>query len=397
MSKVAVIGGGASGLTAAIYAAMRHEVVVFERNSECGKKILATGNGKCNMWNKDQSLDHYHSSSAFIKDFFHENMDIFAFFQKLDLVPIEKEGYYYPHSKQAITVRNALERVALQNGVVIQKNFFIQEIKKENNQFILNPNFEHLVFDKVILACGSKCAPKTGSDGIGYDLAKSFSHTVVMPRPSLVQLYSDASFLKEWNGVRSEAEVTLQIDKNEIKKERGEIQLTKNGISGICVFNISRSVKEALDHQRKVEVKINFFPDCDDVFSFLEKRSSLIKDVSLDVFLEAIIPYKLAFVLLKCAHLSSNMTWNTLKPEEKRGLVSILTAFTIKIVDTNSFDEAQCCSGGVSLDEINLDTMESKLVSNLYIIGELLDVDGDCGGYNLGFAWLSGIKCGKNC
>ena len=261
----------------------------------------------------------------------------------------------------------------------------------------MNPNFEHLVFDKVILACGSKCAPKTGSDGIGYDLAKSFSHTVVMPRPSLVQLYSDASFLKEWNGVRSEAEVTLQIDKNEIKKEGGEIQLTKNGISGICVFNISRSVKEALDHHRKVEVKINFFPDCDDVFSFLEKRSSLIKEVPLDVFLEAIIPYKLAFVLLKCAHLSSNMTWNVLKPEEKRDLVSVLTAFTIKIVDTNSFAEAQCCSGGVSLDEINLDTMESKLVSNLYIIGELLDVDGDCGGYNLGFAWLSGIKCGKNC
>lgn len=404
MAKVAIIGGGASGLTASIYASKNHNVTIFERNNVCGKKITITGNGKCNYWNEDQDFEHYHSQtpsilSSFLKSsIMNETQD---FFRELGIVPKIKNGYYYPNSMQATSIRNTLEKKAMENGVHIIKDMLIEKIVKKENKFILNPEKEHLQFDKIILACGSIVAPKTGSDGIGYQLAASFGHTIIKPNPTLVQLVCDAPFLNSWSGVRAEVSISLIINDTEIRREKGEIQLTDYGVSGICIFNLSRDVKKSLEENKRIFLKIDFFPlfqkySLDDLLKWFDERSEVLKGYSLDEMLEGILPYKLALVLIKEAKLTREMKWTRLSLEEKRNFIKTLRNFSLEIIDTKSFDHAQACTGGVSLKEIDMENMQSKLVENLYLIGELVDVDGDCGGYNLGFAWMSGIKCGKN-
>ncbi len=405
MARIAIIGGGASGLTASIYAAKKHDVTIYERNSVCGKKITISGNGKCNYWNEDQSPNHYHSHEPeILKNFFDTPLkkEVENFFETLGIFPKIKNGYYYPYSMQATSIRNTLVKKALTKGVKIIYNFFVEEIRKENNIFIINPKKEHLIFDKVILACGSMAAKKTGSDGIGYKLAKDFGHVIIKPEPTLVQVKSDASFLKEWHGVRCETIVSLYIEEQLICQEKGEIQLTDYGASGICIFNISRFVKENVHAKKKINVHINFLPEfqnfsTEEIINWLDNRAKKLKEYNLEEMLEGIFPYKLLFIILKESNRKKQENWLQLNNREKRNFVEKARNFVIPIIDTLDFEHAQACSGGVSLQEINIDTMESKKVKNLYILGELLDVDGDCGGYNLGFAWMSGIKCGKNC
>lgn len=178
------------------------------------------------------------------------------------------------------------------------------------------------------------------------------------------------------------------------------MQFTNYGVSGICIFNLSRDVKENLEKEKKVEVHFDFLPFLSSdqkTLEWLEKRAKLLKNFTLETMFENLIPYKLLFVLLKQAHLKKEEYWENLREKEKENLVKTLKDFSLEIVDTKGFLNAQACSGGVCLEEVFLNTMESKIVKNLYIIGELLDVDGDCGGYNLGFAWMSGIKAGKSC
>ena len=405
MAKIAIIGGGAAGLTASINAAKNNQVTIFERNSICGKKITITGNGKCNYWNENQDISNYHSDDPEqLNNFFDDRIfqETKAFFKKIGLIPFIKDGYYYPYSKQAISVRNALERTALKCGVEIKKDFLVTDIIKKEDSFFINPQNENLKFDKVIITSGSKCAPKTGSDGLGYQLAASFSHTIIKPRPALVQLVSDANFLKRWAKIRCEALVKLYNENKELTKDRGEIQLTDYGVSGICVFNISYLVPKLLEKKQNIFLHINFLPflsqkTFEEIFTFFNDRSQEFSRNTLDEMLEELIPYQLVDVLLKEAKIKKELTWQKLNYNDQKRLILTLTDFSLKIVDTLTFNEAQCASGGVSLKEIDMKTMESKKVKNLYFAGEILDVNGNCGGYNLGFAFMSGIKAGQSC
>lgn len=405
MAKIAIIGGGAAGLTASINAAKNNQVTIFERNSICGKKITITGNGKCNYWNENQDISNYHSDDPEqLNNFFDDRIfqETKAFFKKIGLIPFIKDGYYYPYSKQAISVRNALERTALKCGVEIKKDFLVTDIIKKEDSFFINPQNENLKFDKVIITSGSKCAPKTGSDGLGYQLASSFSHKIIKPRPALVQLVSDANFLKHWAKIRCEALVKLYNENKELTKDRGEIQLTDYGVSGICVFNISYLVPKLLEKKQNIFLHINFLPflsqkTFEEIFTFFNDRSQEFSRNTLDEMLEELIPYQLVDVLLKEAKIKKELTWQKLNYNDQKRLILTLTDFSLKIVDTLTFNEAQCASGGVSLKEIDVKTMESKKVKNLYFAGEILDVNGNCGGYNLGFAFMSGIKAGKSC
>lgn len=399
MARVAIIGGGASGLTASIYAALKHEVTLFERNKECGKKILLTGNGKCNYWNEDTSNTHFHTENQEkLQEVLAYQNEVFSFFEELGLTPYSKNGYWYPYSLQAVSVRNALVRVAKLRHVQIKENFLAEEIIKKGNTFYINPNKENLAFDKVVLACGSKASPRTGSDGLGYTLATKLNHTVLPVYPSLVQLISDESFTKQWAGVRSEIKATLKIDNKAFKEEKGEIQFTDYGVSGIIIFNLSRDVKKSLMAHQKVEIIINFLPflSKEKILPFLEKRNEKLADQTLEEMLEGLVNYKLIPILLKKAHVKNTQKWQDCSLKEKENLSNSLGHFSIHITDTKDFSSAQCSRGGIPLDEINMHTMESLKTKDLYVIGELLDVDGDCGGYNLGFAWLSGIRCGKS-
>lgn len=402
MKQIIIIGGGAAGLVAAIHSKTKENIVtIIEKNPACGKKILATGNGKCNYWNSDQALIHYHSTNESILKYIlteESKEQALDFFKSLGIYPKIRNGYYYPSSSQALTIRDALVSEALRLGITIKNNFAVTRLEKEKNNFKIYSDNEIITADKVIVATGSYAAPKTGSDGIGYKLLKRMGHSIVKPHPSLVQLRTKGDFLKSWSGVRTDAKVSLYIDNKLIKEETGEIQLTDYGISGICVFNISRYIPIAIELNKNVQVRIDFLPFItEDKKIFLNEFFKDKPKRSLEQELSGFLNQKLITTLLKETPLTKQVSYKDMPDADKDKLIKSLKEFTVTVINTNSFEQAQVCSGGIPLTEINPETMESTIVKDLYIIGELLDVDGDCGGYNLSFAWISGIKAGTGC
>ena len=398
MSKIVIIGGGASGLVAGIKASENNEVTIIEKNNICGKKILATGNGRCNYFNEDFTLSHYNSDNIELLNIINkENKEkILNFFDEIGIIPKIKEGYYYPYSNQAVSVRDALLETANKKNVNIIYNSSVEHIEYIDNQFKIKTNNKYIYADKVVLATGSCAAPKTGSDGSGYLLASSFNHKIIKPLPSLVQLIGKDTYFKQWNGIRSEVNVSLYENDLLIKKEQGEIMLTDYGISGICVFQLSSLASRLLDKQKKVFVKIDFVPYETDVLNLLNNRNNKLKNRNIKELLIGMLNDKLISVILDKSNILESSYLNELNDLQINNLINNLKTFTLEIIGTKSFDNAQVCSGGVPLSEINLNTMESLKQKDLYLIGEVLDVDGDCGGYNLAFAWLTGIICGEN-
>ncbi len=399
MRNIAVIGGGASGLVSAIYASKNNKVTIFERNSNVGKKILLTGAGKCNYYNSNQDLSNYNSNDKdLVKNIITiENQnEIINFFDSIGIVPKIKNGYYYPKSGTSYSIREALYKEAILNGVQIINDFKVTKIIKENNHFIINPDDENLLFDKIILATGSKAFPKTGSDGIGYDIATKFGHHLIEPKPALVQLIGEEKYFKDWAGIRCDVKVSLYEDNKFIKKEEGEIQLTNYGLSGICILNLSGRLKRGINNHKE-DIHINFLPFLNEkVDSWLDNRNKKLKNRNIIELLESLLNYKLLRIILKQSNIGYNSKWDELTSHKRDILINNLIDFKVKIKNTNSFDQAQVCSGGVKLSEIDTNTMESNITKGLYIVGELLDVDGLCGGYNLTFAWISGMIAGKS-
>ena len=401
MKKVVIIGGGASGLISSIFAKNKdNEVIILERNSICGKKILATGNGRCNYWNEDQNLRHYNSTSKNLLEkiiTLDNQKQIMTLFNRIGIVPKIKNGYYYPTSNQAISIRNALVTEATKLGVKIYQDALVDKVTYSNNKYIVEFNNKKIIADSLIIATGSKASPKTGSTGIGYTLAKSLGHTIIEPLPALVQLVGQGKYFTSWDGIRSDVNVSLYAANKFIKEETGEIQLTSYGVSGICIFNLSRFASAYLKENKKVEVVINFLPWLkEDALTYFDKRTSLMPSRTIFELLEGLLNNKLLNTFLSILKLDESRKWTNMSKQEKINLINILTNFHLPIIDTKSFDNAQVCSGGVDLSEINPNTMESLINKNLYIVGELLDVDGDCGGYNLSFAWISGMLAGKS-
>lgn len=396
--KIGIIGGGASGIVAAIFAKNKNnDVIIFERNSECGKKILATGNGRCNYWNDDQSLFHYQSSeekliSKLINDI--SDKQVNEFFDLLGIIPNIKKGYYYPFSNQSRTIRNALINEVERKKIIVKTNFLVKNINLSNEKFIVSSNEEQVLLDKLIIATGSYASLKNNSDVMGYSFLEKFGHTVVKPLPSLVQLKTKGAFLKSWAGVRTEARVTLYEDNQKVREELGELQLTNYGISGICIFNLSNQVARGLDSNKKEEIIIDFLPFInEDKTSWFINQTKLTNKNINDLLL-SILNEKLVDIIFKESKISKDKKFIELSKQDQSLIMDYCTKFIVEVIGTNSFNEAQVCSGGIKLSEIDLDTMESKIIKNLYITGELLDITGDCGGYNLGVAWRTGIKAG---
>lgn len=385
-----MIGAGASGLVAAIYASKKHDVTILERNNVVGKKLLITGNGKCNYFNTDLNINHYNTNK--IEELLDDSDKLLEFMTSIGIISKINKGYYYPFSGTSKSIKDALLLECKLNNVKIKYNFLVKNIVKKD-KFIVNSNDDNLEFDKIIIAAGSKAYPKTGSDGIGYELLKSLGHKITDIRPGLTYLKGDYNFQNEWHGIRSNVIVKLYQNDNLIKEEEGEIQLTKNGVSGICVFNLSRLVTE------NNHLKINFMPWCDSIkeaLDFLDNRLNQVTGRKVDEFLEGFISEKLIKIILKIAKIEPEKYYDELSNKEKYRLINTLVEFPFKIVGTGLFESSQICLGGVSLDEINIKTMESKIQKDLFIVGELIDVDGDCGGYNLTFAFLSGMRAGMN-
>ena len=404
MKDIIIIGGGASGLVAAIYAAkLGRKVTILEKNKVCGKKILITGNGKCNYWNDDQTLKHYHSNNKeIIEQIINKSnqKEILEFFDTLGIIPKIKDGYYYPYSNQATSIQTALVKEAELQGVEIIPETEVLNITKENNLFKIETSKDTYKANKVILSTGSKACPKTGSDGKGYKLAKSLGHSLIEPLPALVQLKSNAPFLKEWHGIRSDVSVSHIENNKLISTQIGEIQLTDYGVSGICIFCLSGQISRGLYQNKKEEISINFLYPFNiltkkDFINWMDNRNKLVLNRSISDLLVGILNYKLINLLLKLSKINRNLSWNDLSINQKELLGNNLTSFILNIIDTNSFDSSQTCTGGILLNEINPNNMESLKTKGLYITGELIDIDGDCGGYNLTNAWITGYLAGK--
>ena len=397
--KVAIIGGGASGLMSAIEACnSNNEVTIYEKNNKCGKKILITGNGRCNYFNDDFTINHYNSNNIDIleKIINNENKSkILKIFESIGIVPKVQNGYYYPISNQASTIQQALIIEAKLRGVNFIYDTDITDITYDN-KFVIHTDNNKYYADKLVLATGSKSSPKTGSDGLGYELAQKFGHSIIKPLPSLVQLIGNEKYFKEWAGVRSDVKVTLYENDKYIDEFFGEIQLTDYGVSGICIFQLSSKVVRGLYNNKEV-IEINFLPWLkEDINEYFDRRSKLLKGRTISELLDGLLNYKLVNLILKKNNIVNDISYFDLAEKEKNNLFNDLVKFRLEITGSKGFEFSQVCSGGIPLDEININTMESNVQKGLYIVGELLDVDGECGGYNLGFAWLSGILAGQS-
>lgn len=397
--KVAIIGGGPAGFAAAITIARKnHQVTIFEKNPDVLKKLLLTGNGRCNYWNSSQDIQKYHSSSTDISHLFIENNLhlVQEFWDSLGIIPTIKNGYYYPYSEKSSSIKSALVKEATVLGVNIICNLEINDIKKTSKLVIIAKDYEE-EFDKVIIATGSYAYPKTGSTGWGYKIASQLKHRITLVAPSLVQLITQSGLEKSWAGIRTNVIVKHLEDNQVIKEEAGEIQLTDYGVSGICIFNLSRNISIGLSQNKKEEILINFVPWCeDDLMKYLDERSKRLVNRNITELCDAFLNYKLLYAICAKLHIDPTKAWQDLSSQDQKLFCDNLTAMRIGIVGTKSYDNSQVCSGGVSLQDLDDKTFESKIIPNLYFAGELLDLDGDCGGYNLTIAILTGIMSGMS-
>lgn len=398
MCDIVIIGGGVSGIVSAIKSFNgRNRITILERNDKCLKKLLLTGNGRCNYFNDDTSISNYHSMREDLLDkvINSDNMSrILNFYNELGIIPKIKNGYYYPFSNQASTVRDALLFEVMKLGISIKYNYLVEKIEHSNNKFIIN---DSIVCDKVIIATGSCSYPKTGSDGMGYDFLRKFGHNIIKPLPALVQLNSDFKYCRELSGIRSDVILSLYEDDEFISSSVGEVQLTDYGISGICTFNLSHFVTRGLDVGRKEVIKVNFLPFIkDNYMEWFNTYSNKHNDKNIYMLLCNILNYKLVKVILKVCSIDNETYYNELDYNSRSLLIDNLTNFKFNIVSTKDFNFSQVCNGGVSLDEVNLSTFESLIVDGLYITGEVLDINGNCGGYNLICAVISGILVGDD-
>lgn len=433
-NRVVVAGGGASGLIAAIFAAENGaKVTILEHKDRVGRKILMTGNGKCNITNMSDVHGKYFSSDNASLNKIYDTLSRFDaiktrdFFKKLGVYTKEKrDGGVYPVSEQAAIVLDVLRSECDRLGVRILTDCEIESIEpkksggsirfvhyirntegqnkvitkgnkdkfKNKKNEIISEEKESMKYDKLILATGGKAAPVAGSDGSGYQLAKMLGHNIIEPLPALVQLKCAGNFFKAVSGVRAQSEMRLYVDGKLTANEEGELQLTDYGISGIPVFQFSRIASRAIYCGKKCEVGINFIsylPDLEKELTDMNKE--LYYQKAVEEFLAGFVHKKLAMVVCKQKGIAAGTTVGQAGFENVLDCIRLLADFRVQVTEANSFENAQVCSGGIPLSEVN-ENFKSYQCDNVYIVGELLDCDGICGGYNLQWAWATGAIAG---
>lgn len=400
--RIGIIGAGASGLTAAITAAKNgSQVTLIEKKDRIGKKILATGNGKCNFTNHSMNTTDFNSQTNsifvdYISQF--DKNNVISMFQDMGMLIKDKNGYLYPRSEQASTVLDLLRLQIKELNIPVLTEHYPVSIQKKKKSFeIILDNQEKLYFDRIILACGSYAGEKKRDDYNGYNYAGNFGHTIVPIVPALVQVRAKGKEFKSISGVRCDANIHLYINGKSVTSEFGELQLTDYGISGIPVFQLSRHVSYGTYNKKKITAVIDFLPEYsleDWRFFVTDKWKKTAKNISAEEFFQGFLNKKLNLMFLKLAGIKAETPLKQLKFNKIEEVISHMKSWEIEIEGTNPYENAQVCAGGVSMNEITLQ-MESKIVPGLYFSGELLDVDGRCGGYNLQWAWTSGYLAGK--
>lgn len=389
-------------MMAAIEAARRGAAVtILERRDRPGKKILATGNGKCNLTNRDFCVTRDYRShdlkrlSGLFEQF--GVSDTVLFFREMGMLLTDRNGYLYPRGQQASTVWEVLAEELKRLKVEVICECIVTDIRVQKG-FSVFTNQGTFTFDRLILCCGSAAGTRPGEGLGGLKYASALGLRCYDQLPALVQLRCRESFYKSLSGVRCMARITLNIfDKRGVNsfREDGELQLTDYGISGIPVFQLSRYASEALAKKLRVEAKINFLPEIPDSEwdGFCQKQYDLCKNRTVLTLACGLVHKKLALVVLGRCKLKADDAVNTETKARIFAMFGMLRKLHTEITGTNPMESAQVCMGGVALSEVK-NNLEAKKVPGLFLCGEMLDVDGRCGGYNLQWAWSSGHIAG---
>lgn len=394
MKEIIIVGGGASGMIAAILCAAKGlRVTLLEHNEKIGRKLLATGNGKCNFTNEYQDEACYRGKypdlawKLYLK---WGKAEYLSFLKELGIYPKNRNGYYYPYSEQAATMANALLAKLNEYKVKLKLNEHVEKIETTENGYRVYTKTYAYEAGQVVLACGGKSYSTLGSDGSGYSLAKQLGHTVTPLFPALVGLKCE-KYNKKLQGIRVKAGIRALKDKSVLSQSEGELQLTAYGISGIPVFQVSRYVAELLQKGEKAEVSIQFLPELtSELFEEYKKEQiHLNPDKTIHAFLSALMDEKLAEEIIVRTAIKKSRRIAELTDAEWLKLERMRLDYRLFVYDTAGFEQAQVTAGGISMTEVNPDTLESKLHKGLYFCGEILDVDGTCGGYNLQWAFTS--------
>lgn len=419
-----IIGGGAAGQMAAISAKRANpyiSVAIVDRTFALGRKILVCGAGRCNVTNVnlDKSIDnHYYTNNPGFPNTTLSKFgytEILKFFGDLGVkLYVEQKtdiGKLFPTTDQAKTITAVLEEELKLLGIEVHLLTQVENIvKRSENEFILKTTtldqsgkemrMEMFTCKKLILSAGGKTYPALGSNGSGYDLAESFGHKIITPVPSALPLVSKNPLSHFLQGMKLEAEVTSIINGKRIKTRTDDVMFTQYGLSGPAILNISREISIHINREEKsgVEVEINFFPGKtkEEIKEELQIRWDHRPELQLDKSLYGLFPNKFAEVFPRAVGLNPTKKVKSLSGSEKNQLIDALGSFVVKIDGTRGWNEAEFTAGGVDTKDIDEDTLESKLVADLFFCGEILDVDGDVGGFNLSWAWSSGNIAGQN-
>ncbi|MDP2078012.1 MAG: NAD(P)/FAD-dependent oxidoreductase [Sulfuricurvum sp.] len=401
-SKIAIIGGGAAGLMAAIIAARQGgDITLYEHNPSVGKKILASGNGRCNIINTTATADDYFGTNPDFVSYALEQLpfsDFITFCHSIGLLlDVKEDGRCYPLSNEAKAVLNALASAAKNAGVKILIDNKVTQISKTQETFVVHTNNEKTKYNKVLIATGSQAAPQLGASEDGYRFAAAFGHTIVPAYPSLVQLHLNSKIHHKMAGVKTFAEVTLHINNKEVEKVQGDILFASYGISGLAILDISQKASLALLKDQKVMLSINLLPrfNPQELSDILHQLIPSVPNHTLETVLGGLVPAKTVAYLCEAALINPAKTVSSLTPKEITKLIGLIRDWKFEAIDTHGFKHAEVSGGGVATKEINKKTMESNLVSGLYFAGEVLDIVGRRGGYNFNFAWASGMIAGR--
>ncbi len=391
--KIAIIGGGASGVVAAIYAKRTNpdvSVTIFERSDRILKKILATGNGRCNLSNTSISADNYHSSSpekideilaAFPQD------EERQFLESIGLMLCEESGRIYPYSKRANDVVDALRFELELLGVNVITNTLIKEIRPAKDGYTINGK----QFNKIIISAGGSAAPSFGTDGNSYKLIENIGHTVTNLVCGLVPLKveENTSSLK---GVRANCSISLYDNKKLVRSEIGELQFTDYGLSGIAVMQLSRLCKKGS------VISVDLFPSIEfsELYDYFINRAKLLSDRNIEQFFVGTLHKSIISYVLSILGISKNAPVSTLTDNDFKAICQSVKHLSFTVVKSLGWENAQATSGGASLDQFSSKTLESLKYKGIYVTGEALDAIGDCGGYNLHWAFATGSITGKN-
>ena len=387
MREIIIIGGGASGFAAAIMAAREGaSVTILEKNEKPLRKLLLTGNGKCNISNLRGDADSFRSNLPDRARALYEKfniVDTFAFFERLGIYITEKDGRAYPASESAASVAKLLMQEATALKVKIKTNQDVFDIRKDGDKFTVATDGWDYTADKVIIACGTNASVDNAGRLIAETAAIKFGIRHHKYLPALTKLYGEGEYLEKWAGVRTFGTVKMFCDNTYVTEDYGELQLVNTGVSGIPVFQISRYANIMLYRDHKVKLEIDFLPDCDDKMlkEIIGKIQANAPYKSMRDALIGLLPERLVNAVIDNDY-SIDRTVRTIKH------------FEFPVTAGSKICESQVCSGGIDLDEIS-DDFECRKVPGLYFTGEALDVDGACGGFNLQWAWTSGATAGR--